>query len=157
MGSARYRSVPEMFLARVAATPEREAFAGPGPHGSPAWLTWRQVGGRARAIAAGLYSLGVRAEDRVAVLAGTRVEWILADYGIMCAGAATTTVYPTTEPDDAVYILRDAGSKVLVAENADQATKIQGADLPELTAVVVIDGAPPADPRTTLTLPDLEP
>jgi long-chain acyl-CoA synthetase len=157
MGNLQYRSVPDMFLARVATTPDREAFASPaGDSAAPVRLTWSQVGERARAVAAGLYDLGVRAEDRVAILAGTRVEWILADLGIMCAGAATTTVYPTTEPDDAAYILRDSGSKVLVAENAAQASKIQGADLPDLTAVVVIDGEPPADPRTTLTLADLE-
>ena len=63
-------------------------------------------------------TLGVRTEDRVAILAGTRLEWVLADLGIMCAGAATTTVYPTTEPEDAEYIVRDSGSKVLIAENA---------------------------------------
>ena len=36
----------------------------------------------------------------------------------MCAGAATTTVYPTTEPEDAAYIVADSGSRVLIAENA---------------------------------------
>ena len=37
----------------------------------------------------------------MAILANTRYEWVLADLGINCAGAATTTVYPTTEPEDA--------------------------------------------------------
>src|SRR5258706_12103836 len=98
-----YRSIPDMFLHRVAETPDRQAFAypPPGDTGDPVWLTWSQVAERAKAIAAGLHSLGVRPEDRVAILANTRVEWVLADLGIMCAGAATTTVYPTTEPDDA--------------------------------------------------------
>src|SRR5436190_22273735 len=133
MENLQYRSVPDMFLARVAATPDREAFASPasGDAGPPVRLTWGQVGERAKAIAAGLYDLGVRGEDRVAILAGTRVEWILADLGIMCAGAATTTVYPTTEPDDAAYILRDAGVTVLIAEDARQAAKVAGADLPD--------------------------
>ena len=48
---------------------------------------------------------------------------MLADLGIMCAGAATTTVYPTTEPEDAAYIVADSGSKVLFAENAAQAAQ----------------------------------
>src|SRR5689334_25030993 len=138
----RYRSVPEMFFDRVAQTPDRRAFAHPAPGdtGDPVWLTWRDVGDRARAIAAGLIDLGVQPEDRVAILANTRLEWILVDLGVMCAGAATTTIYPTTEPEDAVYILRDSGAKVLVAENPDQAAKIKDADLPDLTTVVLIEG-----------------
>ncbi len=157
----QYRSVPDMFLKRVAATPDRNAFAHPAPGdaGPPVWLTWRRVGDRAKAIAAGLHSLGVRAEDRVAILSNTRIEWVLADLGVMCAAGATTTVYPTTEPEDAVYIVHDSGSKILIAENPAQAAKVHSADLPELTAIVLIDGAASevaAQGRTVLTLSELE-
>ncbi|HEX2355969.1 MAG TPA: long-chain fatty acid--CoA ligase [Micromonosporaceae bacterium] len=153
-----YRSIPDMFLKRVAATPDRHAFAGPAPDDSgPVWQTWAQIATQARAIAAGLRGLGVESEDRVAILANTRLEWVLADLGIMCAGGATTTVYPTTEPEDAAYIVGDSGSKVLIAEDAAQAAKIAGANLPALTHVILIDGE--ADPSATppqLTLAELE-
>ena len=153
-----YRSIPDMFLQRVAASPDRNAFAEPAPDDSgPVWLTWAQVAARAKAIAAGLRGLGVGQEDPVAILANTRLEWVLTDLAIMCAGAATTTVYPTTEPEDATYIIADSGSKVLIAENPTQAAKISGAVPPGLTHVVLIDGA--ADPAATppqLTLADLE-
>jgi long-chain acyl-CoA synthetase len=153
-----YQSIPDMFLKRVAETPDSRAFAHPAPGdaGDPVWLTWAQVSTRARAIAAGLYELGVRPEDRVAILSSTRVEWVLADLGIMCAGAATTTVYPTTEPEDAAYIVADSGSKVLIAEDAAQASKINGVDLPDLAAVVVIDGDPGESAVPSLTLAELE-
>ena len=49
---------------------------------------------------------------------------MLADLGIMCAGAATTTIYPTTEAKDAAFILSDSGVKVLIAEDASQVAKI---------------------------------
>jgi len=133
-----YRSISDMFLQRVAATPGAQAIAHPSP-GGLTWLTWRQVGDRACAIAAGLHGLGVQPEDRVAIAANTRVEWVLADLGIMCAGAATTTVYPTTEPKDAAFILRDSGSRVLIAEDGAQVAKIADEDLPGLTHIVVID------------------
>ena len=153
-----YRSVPDMFLKRVADSPDRHAFAHPAPDDSgPVWLTWEQVGQRAKAIAAGLHGLGVGLENPVAILANTRLDWVLADFGIMCAGGATTTVYPTTEPDDAVYIIADSGSKVLFAENPTQAAKIAGADLPALTHVVLFDGTPdPAAAVPQLTLAELE-
>ncbi|MET9299944.1 long-chain fatty acid--CoA ligase [Micromonospora aurantiaca] len=153
-----YRSVPDMFLKRVADSPDRHAFAHPAPDDSgPVWLTWEQVGQRAKAIAAGLHGLGVGLENPVAILANTRLDWVLADFGIMCAGGATTTVYPTTEPEDAVYIIADSGSKVLFAENPGQAAKIAGADLPALTHVVLFDGTPdPAAAVPQLTLAELE-
>jgi long-chain acyl-CoA synthetase len=153
-----YRSIPDMFLQRVAATPDRDAFGHPAPDDSgPRWLTWGQVGERAKAIAAGLRGLGVDSEDRVAILANTRLEWVLADFGIMCAGGATTTVYPTTEPEDATFIIGDSGSKVLIAEDPAQAEKIAAAPPPALTHVVLIDGkaSPTANPPQ-LTLAELE-
>ena len=144
-----YRSIPDMFRQRVAATPDRPALGYPTPDEQVGWLTWAEVGRRATAIAAGLVGLGVRPEDRVAILAGTRLEWVLADFGVMCAGAATTTVYPTTEREEALFILRDSGSTVLIAEDANQVAKVAGADLRQ---VVVIDGDAPG----ALRLDELE-
>jgi long-chain acyl-CoA synthetase len=152
-----YRSIPDMFYRRVAATPNGQAFAVPNADDTGlVWQTWGQIGERATAMAAGLRELGVGLEDRVAILANTRLEWVLIDLAINCAGGATTTVYPTTEPDDASYIVANSGSKVLIAENPKQALKIAGVGT-SVTHVVLIDG--PADAGATppqLTLADLE-
>ena len=152
-----YRSIPDMFFKRVAATPNGQAFAVPTADDTGlTWFTWAQVGERAKAIAAGLRELGVGLEDRVAILANTSYEWVLADLGINCAGAATTTVYPTTEPEDAAYIVANSQSKVLIAESPKQALKIAGAQT-SVTHVVLLGGA--ADAGATppqLTLADLE-
>jgi long-chain acyl-CoA synthetase len=153
MTSLPYRSIPDMFLKRVAETPDKNAFARPAPGdaGPPVWLTWREIAARAKAIAAGLHDLGIRTEDRVAILSNTRLEWVLADLGTMLAGGASTTVYPTTEAEDAQYIVRDSGSKILIAENVSQAAKLAGTDL---VATVLIDGEPAAEGQ--LTLAELE-
>ena len=148
-----YKSIPDMFLTRVATTPDSRALGYPTADGQIEWLTWAQVADRAKAIAAGLRSLGVGTEDRVAILSNTRFEWVLADLGVMCAGGATTTVYPTTEPEDASYIVRDSESKVLIAENPQQAAKVDGADLPDLNHIVVLDGEPQGN---QISLADLE-
>jgi long-chain acyl-CoA synthetase len=135
-----YRSIPDMVRRRVAATPDRAALGYPTPDEQVAWLTWAEVGARATAIGAGLIRLGVRPEDRIAILSSTRLEWILADFGVMCAGAATTTVYPTTGPEEATFILRDSGSTVVIAEDAAQVAKVAEAGLRE---VIVIEGTAP--------------
>ncbi|KOT35963.1 AMP-dependent synthetase [Streptomyces caelestis] len=157
-------SVATLFLERVAATPDAEAYRHPVPpasgEGPDDWksLTWAGAAERVHAIAAGLIELGVRPEERVALASSTRVEWILADLGILCAGAATTTVYPQTNADESAYILSDSQSRVLIAENAEQAAKAveKRAELPELTHVVVVDPAGAGTDDFVITLADLE-
>ena len=63
-------------------------------------------------------------EQRVGIASGTRYEWILADLAIMCAGAATTTVYPSTMADDVAYILADSECRVVFAEDDTQIAKL---------------------------------
>ncbi|MFJ9353718.1 AMP-dependent synthetase/ligase [Streptomyces mirabilis] len=157
-------SVAALFLERVAATPNAEAYRYPVPpasgEGPDEWksLSWAQAAERVYAIAAGLIELGVRPEQRVALASSTRVEWILADLGILCAGAATTTIYPQTNAEESAFILSDSDSKVLIAEDAAQLTKAREkrAELPELGHIVVIDPAGVETGDGVLTLAELE-
>ncbi|MEU3975020.1 AMP-dependent synthetase/ligase [Streptomyces bacillaris] len=162
-------SVAALFIDRVAATPDGEAYRYPVPsasgEGPDDWksLSWGQAAERVFAIAAGLIALGVQPEERVALSSATRVEWILIDLGVMCAGAATTTVYPSTNAEESAFILADSESRVLVAEDAEQLAKARErrAELPDLAHVVVIDptGVEPAadDPEGwIITLAELE-
>jgi long-chain acyl-CoA synthetase len=144
-----------MFLDRVAATPLHEAYRYPV---GDSWqsMTWRETGDRVQRIAAGLVALGIEPEQRVAIISSTRVEWVLADFAILCTGAATTTVYPTTNPDDVAYILADSGTRIAFAEDDAQVTKLRAAkaDLPDLVKVVTFDGTPDGD--WVLSLDELE-
>ncbi|WP_164992398.1 AMP-dependent synthetase/ligase [Streptomyces sp. L2] len=157
-------SVAALFLERVAATPDAEAYRHPVPpasgEGPDDWksLNWAQAAARVFAIAAGLIELGVQPEQRVALASSTRVEWILADLGIMCAGGATTTVYPQTNADESAFILSDSESRVLIAEDAAQLAKAveKRAELPGLTKVVVIDAAGVEPGDWVITLAELE-
>lgn len=162
-------SVAALFIDRVAATPNGEAYRYPVPSASGSgpddWksLSWGQASERVFAIAAGLIALGVRPEERVALSSATRVEWVLIDLGVMCAGAATTTIYPSTNAEESAFILADSESRILIAENAEQLAKARETrgGLPDLAHVVVIDpaGVEPAedDPEGwIITLAELE-
>ncbi|MFJ1971290.1 AMP-dependent synthetase/ligase [Streptomyces sp. NPDC087903] len=157
-------TVAALFLERVAATPDAEAYRYPVPpasgEGPDDWksLSWGQAAERVYAIAAGLIELGVGSEQRVALASSTRVEWILADLGILCAGAATTTVYPQTNADESAFILADSDSRVLIAEDAAQVAKAREkrGELPDLTHVVVVDPVGVETDDWVLTLAELE-
>lgn len=135
-------SLGALLTIRAAATPEREAFRAPRGDGWKSW-TWRQTQEDVHAYAAGLLALGLEPEQRVAIAGATSVEWILADLAVMCAGGATTTVYPSTVEEDVAYILADSGSRFVIADDAAQLAKLlaQRENLPAVDKVVLIDPA----------------
>jgi len=143
MSTSTARNVSELLLERIAATPDAEAFLEPegaGWRGS----TWKQFGERVRNVACGLRALGLVAEQRVAVLAGTRLDWIVADSGTLCAGGATTTVYPSNTADESAFIINDSGAVFVFAENAEQVAKLAGkrSEMPNVKKVIAFDPAP---------------
>ncbi|WP_054812627.1 AMP-dependent synthetase/ligase [Nocardia arizonensis] len=151
----RAPSVAQLLIDRIAATPNAEAFrfrAGEG------WASdsWQQFGDRVETLAAGLVALGIEAEERVALLSATRYEWVLADFAVLCAGAATTTVYPSTNAAGVAFIVADSGSRVVIAEDRSQVDKLieHRAELPEVRQVVIIEGE--GDGSWVITLADLE-
>ena len=145
----RPSSVGAMLQNRVAASGPREAFR---YLDGGRWisLTWNETKTAVYEVAAGLLALGLQLEDRVAIASGTRMEWILADLGIMCAGGATTTVYPTTQHEDVAYILHDSESKVVFAEDDFQVAKVVD-HLDELSVVKIVQFSGKADHELVLS------
>ena len=147
-------NVALQFLDRVEKSPDSEAYRFPR---GESWesVTWRDTGAEVSRLAAGLLALGIEMEQRVGIASGTRYEWILADLAIMCAGAATTTVYPSTNAEDTAYILSDSDCRVVFAEDEEQIAKLQDrkAELPHLTKVVTFDG--PSDGDWIIGMDDL--
>ncbi len=141
-----FQTVPEVLLHRVGSTPNNTAFSYPVGSG---WKTvsWKEFGEQVKQLAMGLRSLGLQNEQRVAILSGTRYEWILADLGILAAAGATTTIYPSSLAEDCAYIINDSGSVLLIAENDEQVKKLMSvkAQIRELKQIIVIDGKASGD------------
>ncbi len=137
----RAPSVGALFRDRVARSGDREAFQY-FRDGGLERVTWKEARDRVYALAAGLMSLGIGLEDRVAIASTTRYEWALADLAIMCSGGATTTVYPTTIAEDVTYIVSDSGCKVVFAEDDGQVEKLRThrEDIPDVLRVVTFTG-----------------
>ena len=151
----RAPNVGRQFFDRVAETPDREAYRYPRGDGWES-KTWRETGDHVTRLAAGLVALGLQPEQRVAIASSTRFEWILADLAVMCAGGATTTVYPSTMAEDVGYILADSESRVVFAEDDVQIAKLaeRKPELPYVDKVVTFDGTTDGD--WVIGLGDLE-
>lgn len=107
---------------------------------------WRPLAARAlasqvRAVARGLYALGVRAGDHVGLLSENRVEWTIADLGVLNCGAADVPIYATQSPKQVAYILQDAGVEVLFISNQAQYDRVREAlqECPKLRVIISFD------------------
>ena len=117
-------TLPEVFefIARVHARPDLLNFKRDGR-----WIpiSSAEVLQRARWIAAGLYSLGIRRGDRVAILSESRPEWTLVDAGCIFLGAIDVPIYPTLTPSQVQYILKDSGARALLLANETKLREIE--------------------------------
>ena len=81
---------------------------------------------QANAISRGLLRLGVRADDKIALISMTnRTEWSIMDTGILQLGAQTVPIYPTISEEDYAYILNHSGSAYCFVSCAEVLEKIQ--------------------------------
>ena len=112
----------------------------------------KEVFERIRDLSLGLSALGVSRGDRVAIVAESRPEWLIADLAILTLGGVTVPIYPTLSAAQIRYILKDSGARVVFVSTRLQVDKVQEIrhELPTLEAIVVMDStAATASPSVT--------
>ncbi len=62
----------------------------------------------------GLLSLGLKKEDKIAIISNNRPEWNFADMGMSQAGIISVPVYPTISATDYEYILNHSKPKIIL-------------------------------------------
>lgn len=87
-------------------------------------VTWSQYAENVRKVASSLVAFGIRHQENVAVLGENRPEWVYTSLGIMAAGGATCGIYPTSAPEQILYLLDHSGARVLFVENEEQLEKV---------------------------------
>jgi long-chain acyl-CoA synthetase len=104
-------------------------------------VSWQDYRADALACAAALAAAGVRQGDRVALLSENRPEWLVADLGMLAAGAVTVPLHAPLSARQVQFQLADAGvSWAFVSTRAqlDKVEQVRG-ELPELRGVVAFD------------------
>ncbi|QAU11854.1 long-chain fatty acid--CoA ligase [Halorubrum sp. BOL3-1] len=120
----------------------------PAPAGGYADLTYAEMRGVVRNLAAGFRELGVDSDTRVAMYSETRMEWAQTDFAALAAGAVVTTVYASSSPTQLRYLLEDPEATVVVAETREMLGDVLRVrdDLEhDLDAIVTVDDVDAAD------------
>jgi len=110
-----------------------------------------------RRLAKALTGLGVQRGDRVALMAENGPHWPAVDFATLCVGGVLVPIYPTLLPDQAAYIARDCGAKVVFAETTAHLEGLlsHAQELPDVRHYVLIRGTSD-DPRVMTWEPLLE-
>ncbi|WP_291867834.1 class I adenylate-forming enzyme family protein [Bradyrhizobium sp.] len=129
----RPRSIWAMIAEAAAQNPDGEALVC-----GERRMTWREVARQSAGIAAGFQKLGLQSGDRVALLVGNRIEFVLALSGAAYLGLVTVLLSTRQQKPEIAYVLTDCGARVLIHE-AGLADRLPDAsEVPDLTHRIAV-------------------
>lgn len=115
------------------------------PHSKPeVIITYRQLYELIQHFAAALQSKGIQPESKVALFADNSPRWLIADQGIMMAGATDVVRSSQADREELLYILNDSDSNTLVVEDLKTLKKLRSqlADIPIELVILLSDEEP---------------
>jgi acyl-CoA synthetase (AMP-forming)/AMP-acid ligase II len=140
------RTVRELIERNARYFPNREAFVC-----GDRRLTHAALAQRALCLAGGLYELGLRRQDRLAILAMNCLEFYETYAAAEVAGYIAAPINYRLAPAEIVYMLRDSGAKILIFE-AQYASVVAAlrTELREIQHYICIDSATASSPEWAL-------
>ncbi len=135
-----YTTIPGMFIESTKNNSARSAYF------EKVGGEWKEYTfGKAREIvenfAAGLASLGVKNDDKVAIQSANCPRWAFSDYAIASIGAVSVTVYPTLIAHQIKYIIDDSDSQYVITQDKTQTDKVLEfiKNSPKLKGIIAMD------------------
>lgn len=150
------RSLPEIWAIAAQRFGDRVALYA--PHAKPTVkVTYEQLNQQIQQFAVGLQTLGIKPGDRISFFSENNPRWLIADQGMMLAGAVNAVRSSQAEKEELLFLLRDSGSIALVVEDLETLGKLRDRleDLPLQCVVLLSDQAPPEDSLKVLNYAQL--
>ena len=123
----RPKTIWAMIAEAAAQNPDREALVC-----GDRRMSWGEVAQQSAKISAGFQKLGLHSGDRVAVLLGNHIEFVLTLFAAVHAGLITVLLSTRQQKPEIAYVLTDCGAKLLIHE-ATLADRLPDArDVPDL-------------------------
>jgi long-chain acyl-CoA synthetase len=110
-------------------------------------LAWKEYLRQSQACAAALIDARIGPGDRVVLLSENRPEWLVADMGILTAGAVTVPIHATLHREQVEFQVRNTQASWLFASTREQLEKILPfhKELPHLRGITVFDNGAGAE------------
>jgi acyl-CoA synthetase (AMP-forming)/AMP-acid ligase II len=102
-------------------------------------MTWREVVQQSAGVAAGLRNMGVQKGDRVALLLGNRIEFVLAMFAAAHLGAITVLLSTRQQKPEIAHVLTDCGAMLLIHEATLSDRLPDARDIPDLKVRITVD------------------
>lgn len=104
-------------------------------------IKYGEFGDQVKEMAHGLWDLGLKSSDRIAILSNNRPEWIACDMAGFCIQAVIVPIYQTLPANQIEYILNDCEARAIFVENQLQYEKIRSIkkSLPKLDLIISFD------------------
>jgi long-chain acyl-CoA synthetase len=146
--SANFRTLVELWEKSTELHGPRDLF-GTKTGGVWRWISYAQFKIEVDALRAALRALGVKAGDRVAMIAGNRVEWAAAAYATFGLSATFVPMYEAQPLEDWIFILQDCEAKVVLGSTSELLDKLASvrARLPRLEHLIGLE-LPETDERS---------
>lgn len=87
-------------------------------------ISYQEAAVLIRRLAQALKRLGVKKDDKLAILSENRPEWALSDIATLALGAIDVPVYATETPEHIAYLLEHSESRMVFVSNKDQLAKL---------------------------------
>ena len=80
-------------------------------------FTWKDYLDHVRWFCLGLISMGLEADDKIAIVGDNRPEWVFAELAAQSAGAVPLGIYQDSTPKEVGYVIDHSDAKFVVAED----------------------------------------
>lgn len=113
-------------------------------------LTWRETKRAAARVAGGFEALGVEPGDRIALLVGNRIEFVLAVFACAQLGAVAVPMSTRLQKPEIAHVLNDCDARLLIHDET-LADRIPEADaIPSVEGRIMVNGRGDAIPFETI-------
>ncbi len=102
-------------------------------------VSWAEAARAVEEIANGLLALGIRKGDAFAILASTRLEWVLFDFALAQVGGVTAPIYMNSSAKDTEYVVEHSEAIGILCEDDEQRAKVDALELEHVLTFADLD------------------
>lgn len=119
-----FKTISQMFDVVTKTYGDRKTYLKHKVDGKYIDISYKEVREITENLALGLASLGVKREDKVAIISENRPEWYYSDLAILCLGAVDVPLYPISTSESIEYMLNNSESVGIIVSTKFQLNKV---------------------------------